>query len=50
MTSGLDAEKIEDKITKLKNAEVKILLFDEFLRETNNTKSGNQSLLKFFKK
>jgi len=33
----------------MKNKEVKALLFDEFLRETNNQKDGNQSLLKFFK-
>jgi hypothetical protein len=32
-----------------KNKEVKALLFDEFLRETNNQKEGNQSLKKFFK-
>ena len=30
--------------------EVKALLFDEYLRETNNEKSGNQSLTKFFDK
>jgi hypothetical protein len=33
----------------MKNKEVKALLFDEFLRETNNQKEGNQSVLKFFK-
>ena len=48
--SGIDQEKFEEKLTKMKNAEVKILLFDEFLRETNNAKQGNQSIFKFFKK
>jgi hypothetical protein len=42
-------EKFEDKLESMKNKEVKALLFDEFLRETNNQKDGNQSLLKFFK-
>ena len=42
-------EKLEDKLDNMKNKEVKALLFDEFLRETNNQKSGNQSVLKFFK-
>ena len=42
-------EKFEDKLESMKNKEVKALLFDEFLRETNNQKEGNQSVLKFFK-
>jgi hypothetical protein len=43
------AEKFEDKLEAMKNKEVKALLFDEFLRETNNQKEGNQSLMRFFK-
>ena len=43
-----DPEKIDDKLEKLKNKEVKILLFDTYLRETNNIKDGNQSLVNFF--
>jgi len=43
-------EKWEDKITKLKDKEVKILIFDKFLRETNNNKERNQSLVNFFGK
>ena len=43
------AEKFEDKLEAMKNKEVKALLFDEFLRETNNQKDGNQSLMRFFK-
>jgi hypothetical protein len=42
-------DKFEDKLESLKNNEVKALLFDEFLRETNNQKTGNQSVMKFFK-
>ena len=43
-------EKFNDKLNDLKNKKIKILLFDEYLRETNNEKSGNQSLMKFFGK
>jgi DNA polymerase elongation subunit (family B) len=43
-------EKFDDKLEAIKNKEVKALLFDEFLRDTNNQKSGNQALTKFFKK
>ena len=45
-----DPDKFEDKLEQLKNKEVKILLFDEYLRVTNNEKEGNQSLTKFFGK
>jgi hypothetical protein len=34
----------------MKNKEVKALLFDEYLRETNNEKLGNQTLTKFYAK
>jgi len=44
------SEKIEDKLEQLKNKEVKALLFDEFLRNTNNQKEGNQTLTSFFSK
>jgi DNA polymerase elongation subunit (family B) len=44
-----DPEKFEDKLESMKNKEVKALLFDEFLRETNNQKTGNQAMTKFFK-
>ena len=43
-----DVKKREDKINKLKDKEIKTLLFDIYLRETNNFKEGNQSLKKFF--
>ena len=45
-----DQEKFQDKLDKLRNKEVKTLLFDEFLRETNNQKESNQALTKFFTK
>jgi DNA polymerase elongation subunit (family B) len=43
-------EKIEEKIEQLRCKEVKAMLFDEYLRETNNEKAGVQSLTKFFPK
>jgi len=36
------------KIETLKNKEIKILLFDEFLRETNNSKENNNMLTQYF--
>jgi DNA polymerase elongation subunit (family B) len=45
-----EEEKFEDKLEQLKNKEIKMLLFDEYLRETNNEKEGVQSITKFFSK
>ena len=42
-------DKFEEKLEKLKNKEIKILLFDEYLRETNNAKEGVQTIKAFFK-
>jgi DNA polymerase elongation subunit (family B) len=42
-------EKFHEKLDDLKEKEVKALLFDEFLRETNNQKENNQALTGFFK-
>jgi len=42
--------KFEEKLEDLKEKEIKILLFDEFLRETNNQKSNNKPLTSFFTK
>ena len=47
---NVEPDKFEDKLEQLKNKEVKMLLFDEYLRETNNEKEGMQSLTKFFGK
>lgn len=49
-TEEIIEEKIEDKIEDMRCKEVKILLFDEYLRETNNGKEKNQSITKFFNK
>jgi DNA polymerase delta subunit 1 len=43
-------DKLADKVEQLRNKEVKKMLFDEYLRETQNEKSGNQPLTKFFAK
>ena len=45
-----DPDKFEDKLEQMKNKEVKALLFDEYLRVTNNEKEGNQSVVKYFVK
>jgi hypothetical protein len=45
-----DNKKFEDKLAKMKDKEVKTLIFDKYLRETNNAKDGNQSVAKFFAK
>jgi hypothetical protein len=50
LRANCQEDKFEDKLEQLKNKEVKALLFDEYLRETNNEKTGNQSLTKFFGK
>jgi DNA polymerase elongation subunit (family B) len=42
-------EKFDEKLDDLKEKEVKALLFDEFLRETNNQNENNQALTGFFK-
>ena len=43
-----DEKKCEKKINKLKDKEVQELIFSKYLRDTNNVKSGNQSVTKFF--
>jgi DNA polymerase elongation subunit (family B) len=50
LRKNTDPEKFEDKLEQMRNKEVKVLLFDEYLRETNNEKAGNQSITKFCKK
>jgi DNA polymerase elongation subunit (family B) len=45
-----DPIKLEKKIEKLRNKEIKILLFDEYLRKTNNEKNGNAAITSFFKR
>jgi len=43
-----DYEKCQDKIDELRNKEIKALLFDKYLRETNNEKQGVKSITSFF--
>jgi len=43
-----DHEKCQDKIDDLRNKEIKTLLFDKYLRETNNEKQGVKSITSFF--
>lgn len=45
-----DEDKFQEKLEDFRCKLIKELLFDEYLRETNNEKSGNQSLTKFFPK
>jgi hypothetical protein len=45
-----DEKKCEKKINKIKDKEVQALIFEKYLRDTNNTKEGNQNLTKFFTK
>ena len=44
-----DEDKYEKKVEQLKNKEIKVLLFDKYLRITNNEKNGLQTIQKFFK-
>ena len=50
LQENTDPDKFEEKLETLRNKEIKVLLFDEFLRETNNQKECNQPLTKFFGK
>ena len=43
-----DSGKFEEKLEAMRCKEIKALLFDEYLRVTNNEKEGVQSLTKFF--
>ena len=43
-----DAEKYKKKEDTLRNKEVKSLLFDKYLRQTDNMKRGDQSITDFF--
>ena len=49
LSKSCDPDKYDGKLEQLKNKEVKILLFDEYLRKTNNTKAGVQALTSYFK-
>jgi len=49
MKKNTDPEKVVAKLESMKNKEVKALLFDEYLRVTNNVKLGNNMLTSYFK-
>ena len=49
-SSEEDEKKCEKKINKLKDKEVQVLIFDKYLRNTTNSKEGNQSISNFFGK
>ena len=44
----MEPEKFLKKEADMRNKEVKILLFDDYLRVTENMKKGNQEISKFF--
>ena len=44
-----DPEQYKDKEEAVRNKEVKALLFDSYIRKTNNTNKGAQEITKFFK-
>jgi len=43
-----DPEKLNNKISDMRNKEVKALLFDKYLRETDNMKNNMKSITSFF--
>ena len=45
-----DEDKFQEKLEEFRCKEIKLLLFDDYLRETNNEKMGNQNVTKFFVK
>jgi DNA polymerase elongation subunit (family B) len=45
-----DDDKFEDKLEEFRNKEIKSLLFDEYMRVTNNQKSGNKAITSFWGK
>jgi DNA polymerase elongation subunit (family B) len=50
LRENMEEEKFKKKETDLRNKEVKSILFDKFLRITENNKSGNKEITSFFKK
>lgn len=47
---NLEEDKIRKKESDLRNKLVKSILFDKFLRKTENSKRGNKEITSFFKK
>ena len=44
-----DEDKLTAKIDDLRNKEVKILLFDKYLRQTDNMKNNMKNITSYFK-
>jgi len=42
------SNKFDDKLESLRNKEIKVLLFDKYIRMTNNVKEGNHEITSFF--
>jgi DNA polymerase elongation subunit (family B) len=49
LKNNFEMDKFYEKLEKLKNEEVKKLLFDKYLIQSDNNKNCNQSINKFFK-
>ena len=49
MRKKMDDETYYKKLEDLKNKEVKALLFDDYLRETNNEKEKMKDISNYFK-
>ena len=47
---NLDEDKLRKKETDLRNKQVKAIIFDKYLRITENVKKGNREITSFFKK
>ena len=43
------SDKLDDKLESLRNKEIKVLLFDKYIRMTTNVKEGNHEITSFFK-
>jgi len=50
LKKSISSDKFEDKLEQMRNKEVKSMLFDDYLRITQNEKQNNQALTGFFKK
>ena len=49
MRRETECDKQENKLENMRNAEIKKMLFDSYLRKTTNDKNGFQTITKFFK-
>jgi DNA polymerase elongation subunit (family B) len=50
LRESMDYDKYKKKETDIKNKEVKIILFDKFLRVVDNEKMGNRAITSYFSK